>query len=110
MSFAELDVELEVSEHHTEVKLKGDLTIFSIETVKDKLCGLLDFADVRLDLAALQELDSCGAQMLWLMQNEARRRGVRLGLSRSSPVADEVLALLGITLATVNKEERHGSE
>lgn len=110
MSLAEVEVELEVSERHTEARLKGDLTIFSVETVKDKLCGLLDFADVRLDLSGLHELDSCGSQMLWLMQNEARRRGVKLGISRSNPVVDEVLGLLGIRLATVDKEERHGSE
>ncbi|GFO55324.1 hypothetical protein GMSM_23310 [Geomonas sp. Red276] len=50
---------------------------------------------VEIDLAEVREIDACGGQLLALLQEQVRRRGMMPLLSAVPPPVRERLALLG---------------
>lgn len=77
--------------------LEGGLNIYSVgEHMSLLLRALTPGTEVELDLAALDELDSAGLQLLVLAKQEAERVGSKLRLSHHSPAVIEALELSGL--------------
>lgn len=91
--------------------VEGELTIFTVEELKDTLFGLLNYPQVALDLAQISELDGCAAQMLVILLKEAAQSGRRMHIVKSNALVDEALQWLGIvTVSEEGAEVAHGSE
>jgi len=79
------------------LRIEGELTIYSVAEARDQLGAALDRHPVlRLNLAAVEELDSAGVQLLVWIKQEARRRGRELALTGHSPAVVEVFDLLQV--------------
>ncbi|MFB2864801.1 lipid asymmetry maintenance protein MlaB [Aeromonas sp. MdU4] len=77
--------------------LTGELTIMTLGDLQDDLFGLLNFAIVVLDVSQLEELDSCGAQLIALLQQEANQQSKRLRIrTGEESVAQLALSQLGL--------------
>lgn len=90
---------LELDTRHTPptATLSGELSIMTLGDLQDDLFGLLNFADLNLDLNPLEVLDGCGAQLIAILQQEASQQSKRLRLLASDEcVAHEVLTELGL--------------
>jgi len=81
----------------TQATLSGELSVFNAEEMQDELLGLLNHAQIRLDLAELSELDACGAQLLAILQSEATRAGKPLQIHGVGP--RQALALQWLAIA-----------
>lgn len=74
-----------------------DMTIYSAAEHKRNLHGLLlNNKCLRLDLSAVDEIDSAGLQLLIFLKREATRLDVELSLVSHSPAVLEVLELLNL--------------
>lgn len=74
----------------TLVRVEGDLTIFRVSELKgpllDAVAGRAQRA-ILLDLAEVDEMDTAGYQLLWLLKREAEAAGGSLRIAAmSSPV------------------------
>jgi anti-anti-sigma factor len=79
------------------LRLEGDLTIYGVAEAKGQLSAALDGGPaLRLNLSAVEELDSAGVQLLVWLKQEARRRGRTLVLFAHSPAVMEVFDLLQV--------------
>ncbi|QPR55780.1 STAS domain-containing protein [Aeromonas allosaccharophila] len=77
--------------------LTGELTIMTLGDLQDDLFGLLNFAIVVLDVSQLEELDSCGAQLIALLQQEANQQSKRLRIRTGEESAAQLaLSQLGL--------------
>lgn len=77
--------------------LTGELTIMTLGDLQDDLFGLLNFAIVVLDVSQLEELDSCGAQLIALLQQEANQQSKRLRIRTGEESAAQLaLGQLGL--------------
>jgi anti-anti-sigma factor len=88
-------------EHHqgqTQAHLQGELTIFDVEAIQDDLLSLLNHKEIILDLSELQVLDGCGAQLLAILQLEARRSGKQIIFTAHNAMVEHTLQQLGITV------------
>lgn len=75
----------------------ADLTIAEVAALKPCwLRALDDSAHLILDLAAVEQFDLAGAQLLLLMQREAVTQGKQLQLAHGSGVVRELFQLLRI--------------
>ena len=80
--------------------VEGELTIITATEDKERLLGALqNSSGLRVDLAAVEEIDTAGLQVLLLARREADRQNVpfELGPARDSVAA--VLALAGLDTA-----------
>lgn len=76
---------------------RPDLTIAEVTALKPLwLRALDDSAHLVLDLAAVEQFDLAGAQLLLLMQREAGAQGKQLQLAHGSDVVRELFKLLRI--------------
>ncbi|WP_252271492.1 STAS domain-containing protein [Pseudomonas subflava] len=77
--------------------LTGSLTIYEVAEAREALraafAGARD-GDWQLDLGAVDELDSAGAQLLLAAQRHVREAGGALQLNRAGDRVRELLALL----------------
>jgi anti-anti-sigma factor len=79
------------------LRLKGELTIYSVAEIKGPLSQALDRGpSLHLNLAGVEELDTAGVQLLVWLKQEAERRGKGLVLSAHSPAVVEVFDLLKV--------------
>ena len=79
------------------LRLEGELTIYSVTEARDALSAALDQQpSLQLNLAAVEELDTAGVQLLAWMKQEARRRGKALAFTGHSPAVVEVFDLLQV--------------
>lgn len=79
------------------LRLVGELTIYAVAEARDRLSAALDQQPVlHLNLAAVEELDTAGVQLLVWLKQEARRRGRALALATHSPAVLEVFDLLKV--------------
>ena len=75
-------------------KLECDLIIINAETLKPQLLGLLeDNTPVVLDLSEVQEMDSAGFQLLWLLRQEASERKIDFSITAHSEATLKLIKL-----------------
>ena len=80
------------------LRIEGELTIYRAaelcEVLKDSLAAVPEHGTLGLDLCAVTEMDSAGAQLLLAAQKSAFATGRSLHVTATSAAADEVLAIL----------------
>ena len=80
------------------LRIEGELTIYRAaelcEVLKDSLAAVPERGTLGLDLCAVTEMDSAGAQLLLAAQKSASATGRALRVTATSAAADEVLAIL----------------
>jgi anti-anti-sigma factor len=78
--------------------IAGELTIYRAaelcESLKTALAGLADGADLEIDLSAVTEMDSAGAQLLMAVHKSTRASNNGLRLVNPSAAVDEVFETL----------------
>jgi anti-anti-sigma factor len=78
--------------------IAGELTIYRAaelcESLKTALAGLADGGDLEIDLSAVTEMDSAGAQLLMAAHESARASRHGLRLVNPSAAVDEVFETL----------------
>ena len=83
------------------LRIEGELTIYRAaelcDVLKDALAAVPEHATLGLDLRAVTEMDSAGAQLLLAAQKSALATGRALRVSASSASVDEVFAILRLT-------------
>jgi anti-anti-sigma factor len=90
-------IELSAQEGEPALRLTGELTIYSVAEARDQLSSALEQNPVlHLNLAAVEELDTAGVQLLAWLKQEARRRGRTLVYTGHSPAVVEVFDLLQV--------------
>jgi anti-anti-sigma factor len=86
-----------MSADHT-IRIDGELTIYRAAelaaTLKAALAALPAGAPLEIDLAAVAEMDSAGAQLLIAAHKSARAAGRALRLRHASPAVLEVFETL----------------
>ena len=74
------------------VAIDGPTTIYEAVDVKRDLLAGLERADrLEIDLAGVNELDTAGLQLLWLIRRDARSAGKQVWLTATSEAVTEVL-------------------
>ena len=80
------------------LRIEGELTIYRAaelcDVLKGSLAALPEHATLALDLRAVTEMDSAGAQLLLAAQKSALASGRALRVTAPSAAVDDVLALL----------------
>jgi anti-sigma B factor antagonist len=80
------------------LRIEGELTIYRAAELCDVLKGSLaavpESGTLALDLSAVTEMDSAGAQLLIAAQKSAAATGRALRVAGASAAVDEVLAIL----------------
>ena len=80
------------------LRIEGELTIYRAaelcDVLKAALAAVPEHGTLGLDLRAVSELDSAGAQLLLAAQKSALATGRTLRVTASSAAVDEVLAIL----------------
>ena len=90
-------IESAITEDGPGYRLQGELTIYAVSEARGPLEAALDQQpELRLNLAAVAELDTAGVQLLVWLKQEARRRGKSLLLCAHSPAVVEVFDLLQV--------------
>jgi len=78
--------------------IAGELTIYRVaelcESLKTALAGLADGGDLEIDLSAVTEMDSAGAQLLMAVHKSTRASQHGLRLVKPSVAVDEVFETL----------------
>jgi anti-sigma B factor antagonist len=80
------------------LRIEGELTIYRAaelcDVLKVSLAAMPEHATLGLDLRAVTEMDSAGAQLLLAAQKSALATNRTLRVTASSAAVDEVLAIL----------------
>ena len=77
-----------------QIKLAGELTIYSAIKIKDKLMEALSRRkDIEIDLAKVNEIDTAGFQLLLLAKREAANQDTALHLVNHSEATLEMINL-----------------
>jgi anti-sigma B factor antagonist len=80
------------------LSIEGELTIYRAaelcDVLKASLAAVPQHATLGLDLRAVTEMDSAGAQLLLAAQKSALATGRALHVAATSAAVDEVLAIL----------------
>lgn len=95
---ADLESPLHIEGQQGTLTLQGDLTIFTVDALKDDVFMALNCPQIRVSLSAVTDIDSCGLQLLLLLAQQARHLGRDFALSQRHPEADALLALYGLDL------------
>ena len=100
------------------VTLDGELTINTLEDLKDDLFGLLNSRNITIDLSQVTEFDGCALQLLHIFLTESQQMQRNLLFAPLPPRLLNAMQLLGFTIpntvpvstASLNsKENSHGS-
>jgi anti-sigma B factor antagonist len=76
---------------------EGEMTIYHAAEQKARLLAFLDSGDeLEIDLAAVDEIDTTGLQLLIMAKQQARRGGKRLGFVLHSPAVIELFELANL--------------
>lgn len=73
------------------LRLEGEMTIYRAAELKDAV-----LAAAALDLAAVEEIDTAGLQLLLLARREAHAAGRAWRIGARSAAVDDAIALLGL--------------
>ncbi|MFM5441973.1 anti-anti-sigma factor [Aeromonas enteropelogenes] len=91
--------------------LSGEFSIITLGDLQDDLFGLLNFAELTLDLTPLDMLDGCSAQLIAILQQEADQQGKLLRLKADEgSQAHSVLTLMGLWPSDNGKEAADGHQ
>lgn len=91
--------------------LTGEFTVMTVAELQDDLFGLLNFPVALLDLSQLEALDSCGAQLVALLQQEANSQGKRLRIKTGDgSEAELALGQLGLLSSLTRAEGPDGRQ
>src|SRR5262245_31686036 len=81
------------------VSVDGALTIYeALADMPAIVRALADAGEARLDLTALSELDTAGAQLLLVLAREAENRGIRVRVDAHGQASREAFESLGLPL------------
>jgi anti-anti-sigma factor len=82
-----------------DLTLSGEMTIYRAAELRQTLLAALSGSahGLRVDLAAVSDIDSAGVQLLIAARRAAEDAGKTLTIGARSAVADDVFALLGLT-------------
>jgi anti-anti-sigma factor len=79
------------------LRIEGEMTIYRAAQLKDEMLTALSASQaLDLDLASVTEMDTAGAQLLLLLQREAKAVGKPVCLTAQSQSVAEVMRLCGI--------------
>lgn len=101
---ADIESPLHIEGQQATLALQGDLTIFTVDALKDDVFMALNCPQIRVSLEAVTDIDSCGLQLLLLLAQQARHLGRDFALSRRHPESDALLALYGLELPSLPAE------
>jgi anti-sigma B factor antagonist len=80
------------------LSIDQDLTIYTIEQLKDELTGYLnDYQHFEMDLSKVEETDSAGIQLLIAVQNSLRVKEKTLCISSVSESVATIMAAYAIS-------------
>jgi anti-anti-sigma regulatory factor len=86
------------------LRLEPSLRIGEVEARRDLLLRQLEGGEpVRIDVSALQSVDTAGVQLLLAFRQEADRRGIQIDYCGESPDLINALNLLGLTDAVLGR-------
>ncbi|WP_434515115.1 STAS domain-containing protein [Dechloromonas sp. ARDL1] len=102
---ADIESPLHLDGHEATLTLQGDLTIFTVDALKDDVFLALNCPRIRVSLSGVTDIDSCGLQLLLLLAQQAQHLGRDFALSERHPEADALLALYGLDLPSTAAEE-----
>lgn len=90
-----MNVQIDRSERICQLKIDGELTIYTAAENKSRLFESLSECDeLELDLSGVGEMDSAGLQILLMLKREAEHADCSLRLTNHSQAVYEVLELL----------------
>lgn len=101
---ADIESPLHIEGQEATLTLQGDLTIFTVDALKDDVFLALNCPRIRVSLDAVTDIDSCGLQLLLMLARQAQDIGRDFALSKSHPEADALLALYGLDLPVLAAE------
>jgi anti-anti-sigma regulatory factor len=79
------------------LRLEPSLRIGDVEASRHALLGQFDgHAPIKIDISAIQSVDTAGVQLLLAVRQEADRRGIRLEYCGDSPELFGALKVLGL--------------
>lgn len=81
-----------------DAQLEGELSIQTIDTLKDPIFSLLNAHTIRLDLTKVTDVDSCGLQLLIILYQQAGLLNRQFTLVGHHPRLDQLLAVYQLTL------------
>ncbi len=89
---------------HQDLRLESSLRIGEVEARRDMLLRQLDRGEpLRIDVGALQSVDTAGVQLLLAFRQEADRRGIPVDYCGESPELFNALRLLGLGDAVLGR-------
>lgn len=89
-----MEITLDTSATPARLTLAGEMTIYAAAELHGRLLAALDDCSaLRIDLAAIEEIDSAGLQLLILARQHAAAAGKPLGLAALSRPVRELLEL-----------------
>lgn len=94
-----MDAKLKVKQKgsHCHVRISGELTIYGAAEVKGELLQQLDRSThLEIHLGEVDEIDTAGFQLLYLLKREAKAANKKLSLVAHSAATLEVLELLNM--------------
>jgi anti-sigma B factor antagonist len=81
----------------TRVALNGAFTVYeAVEAKRDLLQALADSAELEIDVTGLDEVDTAGLQLLFLLRREALHTAKLVRFAGISQALDEVLNRYGL--------------
>ena len=89
---------VEITHGTAKARLKGELSINTVDTLKDDFFGLLNAHEIRLDLSDITDIDSCGLQLLVILHQQACLLDRRFTLTGTHPQLEQLLAIYQLTL------------
>jgi len=85
---------LHVNDKQCRIVIDGEMTIYTaMELNASLLPPLMKYAEVEMDLAGVNEVDTAGLQLLVLAKNEAVAQDKILHISAHSPAVLDILSL-----------------
>lgn len=102
---ADIESPLHIEGQEATLTLQGDLTIFTVDALKDDIFLALNCPRIRVSLDAVTDIDSCGLQLLLMLARQAQDLGRDFALSQSHPEVDALLTLYGLDLPAQAAEE-----
>jgi anti-anti-sigma factor len=89
---------IDIKDGLADARLEGELSIHTVDTLKDPFFSLLNAQAIRLDLANVTDIDSCGLQLLIILKQQADLLNRKFTLTGTHPQLDQLLAVYQLTL------------
>ncbi|WP_428240287.1 STAS domain-containing protein [Gynuella sp.] len=84
-------------EDHCQAAISGEMTIYTILELKEKIAAMLaDAHNITLDLSAVNEIDSAGIQLLLVLHNNRLKHQYSLTLTHPHDCVTDAFATLGL--------------